>query len=62
MINKLTQLANSPQGKRLADKAKAFANDPKTRAQVESAKRKLGELRDNAQSRNDRKDDPPKAA
>jgi hypothetical protein len=41
----LTQLANSPQGKKLVDRAQQFANDPKTREQVEKAKLKLAEIR-----------------
>lgn len=43
--NKLNQLVNSPQAKKLAGKAEALAKDPKTKAQVEKAKRKLAELR-----------------
>ncbi|MDX6720818.1 MAG: hypothetical protein QOJ63_3072 [Solirubrobacteraceae bacterium] len=45
LMKKLTELANSPQGKRLTDKAQQFANDPKTKEQVEKAKLKLAELR-----------------
>lgn len=45
LSKKLTQLANSPQGKKLADRAQEFANDPKTKAQVEKAKLKLAEMR-----------------
>ena len=45
LSKKLTQLANSPQGKKLADRAQEFANDPKTKAQVEKAKLKLTEMR-----------------
>ncbi len=42
---KLTELVNSPQAKKLTDKAQAFANDPKTKEQVEKAKAKLAEIR-----------------
>ena len=45
LFKKLTQLANSPQGKKLAGRAQEFANDPKTKAQVEKAKLKLAEMR-----------------
>ena len=45
LFSKLTRLANSPQGKKLADKAQQFANDPKTKEQVEKAKLKLAEMR-----------------
>ncbi len=45
LMKKLTELANSPQGKKLTDKAQQFANDPKTKAQVEKAKLKLAEMR-----------------
>ena len=44
-MQKLTELANSPQAKKLADKAQEFANDPKTKEQVDKAKRKLAEMR-----------------
>jgi len=42
---KLDELASSPQGKKLTDKVQKFANDPKTREQIENAKRKLNERR-----------------
>ena len=42
---KLTELVNSPQAKKLTDKVQAFADDPKTKEQVEKAKRKLAEMR-----------------
>jgi hypothetical protein len=44
-MKKLTDLANSPQGRKLADKAKQFADDPKTKEKVDQAKRKLAEMR-----------------
>jgi hypothetical protein len=42
---KITELASSPQGKKLTDKVHKIANDPKTREQIENAKRKLNERR-----------------
>ena len=71
LMKKLTELANSPQGKKLVDKAQAFANDPKTREQVEKAKLKLAEMRSGgstgatggaASGAPGKTDDPPKAA
>jgi hypothetical protein len=67
LMKKLTELANSPQGRRLTDKAQQFANDPKTKEQVEKAKLKLAELRTSAAKRGaddatpaePRTDDPP---
>lgn len=47
-MNQLTKLANSPQGKKLVDKAQQIANDPKTKEQVEKAKLKLAEIREGA--------------
>ena len=44
-MKKLTNLANSPQGKKLVDKAQQFADDPKTKDKVEKAKLKLAEMR-----------------
>ena len=43
LMNKLSQLAKSQQGKDLVDKAKTFANDPKTREKIEDARGKLNE-------------------
>jgi hypothetical protein len=43
---KLSELVNSPEVKKLTDKAQAFANDPKTKEQIDKAKLKLAELRD----------------
>jgi hypothetical protein len=67
LMKKLTELANSPQGRRLTDKAQQFANDPKTKEQVEKAKLKLAELRtgatrrgaDDARPAEPRAEDPP---
>jgi hypothetical protein len=43
---KLSELVNSPEVKKLTDKAQAFANDPKTKEQIDKAKRKIAEIRD----------------
>jgi hypothetical protein len=43
---KLTELVNSPEVKKLTDRAQAFVNDPKTQEQIDKAKRKLAEIRD----------------
>ncbi len=48
LMRSFTKLAQSPQGKKLVDKAQQFANDPKTKQQVDKAKLKLAELRDAA--------------
>jgi hypothetical protein len=42
-MNKLSQLAKSQQGKDLVEKAKTFANDPKTREKIDEARGKLNE-------------------
>lgn len=41
LMNKLSRLAKSPQGKDLVDKAKTFANDPKTREKIDEARDKF---------------------
>ena len=41
LMNKLSQLAKSQQGKELLDKAKTFANDPETRKKIDDARDKL---------------------
>jgi hypothetical protein len=41
MLGRLGRLANSPQGRKLADKAKRFASDPKNREKIESYRRKF---------------------
>ena len=46
LLQKLSELAHSPQGKKLTDKAQEFADDPKTKEQVEKAKLKLAEMRE----------------
>ena len=45
LMNRLSQLANSPQARKLTEKAKDLASDPKTKAKIEDAKRKLAERR-----------------
>lgn len=42
-MNRLSHLAKSQQGKDLVDKAKTFANDPKTREKIDGARGKLNE-------------------
>ncbi len=42
---KLNELVNSPQARRITDKVQAFADDPKNKEQIDKAKRKLAELR-----------------
>ena len=58
LMKKLTEFANSPQGKRLTDKAQQLANDPKTKEQVEKAKLKFAELRTGAGKRGADDDKP----
>ena len=41
LMNKLTRLAKSPQGKDLVHKAKSIANDPKTREKIDEARTKF---------------------
>ena len=41
LMNKLSQLAKSQQGKDLVEKAKSIANDPKTREKIDEAREKL---------------------
>lgn len=45
LMNSISRLARSPQGKRLARRAVDAAKDPKTRRQIEEARRKLAERR-----------------
>lgn len=37
LIDKVTKLARSPEGRRLADKAQRMAKDPETRRKLEEA-------------------------
>jgi hypothetical protein len=41
IASKLTQLARSPQGRKLMNEAQRLAKDPKTRAKIEDARTKL---------------------
>ncbi len=59
LMNRLTKLANSPQGRKLAEKAKDVANDPKTKAKIEDAKRKLAERRGGGADKADPPPPPP---
>lgn len=43
LMNKLNELAKSPQIKELTDKAKQIANDPNTRKKFEEAQKKVSE-------------------
>lgn len=44
LITKLSrQVANSPKGKELLEKAERFANDPKTREKLDDARGKINE-------------------
>jgi len=48
---KLDRARNSPEVKKLTDKVQAFADDPKTKEQIDKAKRKIAEIRDGGQHR-----------
>ena len=41
LLGRLTKLASSPKGRELIDKAKDAATDPKNRAKVEEAAKRL---------------------
>ena len=41
IASKLTQLARSPQGRKLMNEAQRLAKDPKTRAKIDDARAKL---------------------
>jgi hypothetical protein len=41
LISRLTKFAQSPQGRRLGAQAKRYASDPKNRAKVDEARRRL---------------------
>jgi hypothetical protein len=45
MMSKLARFAQSPQGRKMAAKAKRLAADPKNRAKVEEYRRKLANRR-----------------
>jgi len=41
LISRLTRFAGSPQGRRLTAQAKRYASDPKNRAKLDEARRRL---------------------
>jgi hypothetical protein len=43
LIGRITKFATSPQGRRLAAQAKRYASDPKNRAMVDAARKRLAE-------------------
>jgi hypothetical protein len=43
LISKITRFASSPQGRRLTAQAKRYASDPKNRAKIDDARRRLME-------------------
>ena len=49
--NQLSQFAKSKQGKDLLDKAKTFANDPKTREKIEGARGKFNDTVETAKQK-----------
>lgn len=62
-MNKLTQLAKSPKGKELMDKAQTMANDPKNREKIEGARQKIegqiGAAKQKLAEKRGEKDDAP---
>ena len=45
ILNKVAKLASSPEGKRLADKAKHMAKDPETRRKLEDVRGRIARKR-----------------
>jgi hypothetical protein len=43
LISRITRFASSPQGRRLTAQAKSYASDPKNRAKLDDARRRLME-------------------
>jgi hypothetical protein len=41
MMSKLARFAQSPHGRRMADKAKRFASDPKNKQKIEGYRKKF---------------------
>ena len=41
LIDRITRFAKSPQGRRLTGQAKRYASDPKNRARIDDARRRL---------------------
>ena len=44
-MNKIAKFASSPQGRRLANRAKTYAQSPQGRAKIEQVQRRLMERR-----------------
>ena len=45
LLARAAKFASSPQGRRLANQAKAWAADPKNRQKIEDARRRLAQKR-----------------
>ena len=45
LMSKVARFAASPQGRRMADKAKRAASDPKNREKIEAYRRKFAQRR-----------------
>ena len=45
MMQRIARFAQSPQGRRVADKAKRFASDPKNRQKIEGYRKKFANRR-----------------
>jgi hypothetical protein len=45
ILDKVTRLARTPQGKRAMDKAQRLARDPKTKRRITEARERLGRRR-----------------
>ncbi len=45
LMSKVARFAASPQGRRMAEKAKRAANDPKNRQKIEGYRRKFAQRR-----------------
>jgi len=43
LIGRIAKFATSPQGRRLAGQAKRYASDPKNRAKIDAARKRLAE-------------------
>jgi hypothetical protein len=43
LIGRIARFATSPQGRRLAAQAKRYAQDPKNRAKIDNARKRLAE-------------------
>ena len=45
IVNRISRLARSPQGRRMAERAVQAARDPKTRRQIEQVRQRLARRR-----------------